>query len=79
MNDILWEARNISVKINICDRYGKQYRNPLPTQQAKLPSYHVLRRNGCPGFEIVEIDLCNECQDDLANWIQGDAEKDIVE
>ena len=53
--------------IKVCDRCGRQYRPPLPFMQAKLPTYKITKFETFPG--IMEIDLCNECQDDFAKWM----------
>lgn len=62
------------MKINVCDRCGKQYANVNPMQQAALPLYTIYKTGGYPIYTN-EVDLCNECRKDFSRWLNKENEE----
>ena len=49
-----------------CDRCGKFFE---PTNYPTKPVYYVTKTP--PGYCTIEYDLCDKCQDDLEEFMEG--------
>jgi hypothetical protein len=63
------------MKILVCDKCGKQYNMPTPTQNAKVPMYKISKLNSLmfPAWE--DVDLCSDCEEKFAEWLKGDEDE----
>lgn len=62
------------VKTEYCDRCGVQIEYPLRTSFGLLkrkPKFHIKRRTN----DYSELDLCQNCYNELENWIYEGKEK----
>lgn len=61
------------MKVIKCDRCGKIFNNPNPNSNVNLDNYRnrvaVMRIDSIVPHSVVDVDLCDECNKQLYDWI----------